>query len=140
MFILPHADAQPLVTIGPTATPVWGRENYWGLDAVEPVMAAGNLAVLARLYLANRAGFRRYVHEQAFLVLPPLLIRSAQELIPDLRTEHIEISKKVGIRSQLFNRQTERLEDDFLCLPGLNSTHVLNAISPVLLQVLPWRI
>ena len=37
-------------------------------------------------------------------MLPPLLIRSAQELIPDLRTEHIEISKKVGIRSQLFNR------------------------------------
>ena len=32
----PSADAQPLVTIGPTATPAWGRENYRGLDAVEP--------------------------------------------------------------------------------------------------------
>jgi HAD superfamily hydrolase (TIGR01662 family) len=36
----------------------------------------------------------------------------------------------VGIRSQLFNRSKQRLEDDFLCLPGPASTHVLNAISP----------
>ena len=47
-----------------------------------------------------------------------------------VKPEHIELSQKVGIRSQLFNRQTERLEDDFLCLPGPSSTHVLNAISP----------
>jgi L-2-hydroxyglutarate oxidase LhgO len=126
----PSAEAKPIVSIGPTATPAWGRENYRGFEAVEPAMAAANLAVLARQYLANQGGFRRYVHEQAFLALPPLLIRAAQELIPTIRPEHIELSPKVGIRSQLFNRQTERLEDDFLCLQGPNSTHVLNAISP----------
>jgi len=126
----PSADATPVVSIGPTATPAWGRENYRGLQAIEPAMAAANLGVLSLQYLANRGGFRRYVHEQAFLALPPLLIRAAQELIPAVRSEHIELSQKVGIRSQLFNRQTERLEDDFLCLPGPSSTHVLNAISP----------
>jgi len=126
----PSADATPLVSIGPTATPAWGRENYRGLQAVEPAMAATNLAVLARQYLANQGGFRRYVHEQAFLALPPLLLRAAQELIPAVRAEHIELSQKVGIRSQLFNHRTQRLEDDFLCLPGSSSTHVLNAISP----------
>lgn len=126
----PSADGTSVVSIGPTATPAWGRENYRGLQAIEPAMAAANLGVLARQYLANRGGFRRYVHEQAFLVLPPLLIRAAQELIPAVRPEDIELSQKVGIRSQLFNRQTERLEDDFLCLPGPSSTHVLNAISP----------
>jgi hypothetical protein len=93
-------------------------------------MAAANLAVLARQYLTNQGGFRRYVHEQAFLALTPLLIRAAQELIPSLRPEHIELSQKVGIRSQLFNHCTQLMEDDFLCLPGPNSTHVLNAISP----------
>ena len=40
------------------------------------------------------------------------------------------MSQKVGIRSQLFNKQTQHLEDDFLCLSGKRSTHVLNAISP----------
>jgi L-2-hydroxyglutarate oxidase len=126
----PSADPTPLVSIGPTATPAWGRENYRGLEAVEPAMAATNLAVLARQYLANRGGFRRYVHEQAFLALPPLLLRAAQQLIPAVRAEHLELSQKVGIRSQLFNHTTQRLEDDFLCLPGPASTHVLNAISP----------
>jgi L-2-hydroxyglutarate oxidase LhgO len=126
----PSADPTPLVSIGPTATPAWGRENYRGLQALEPVMAAANLAVLARQYLANRGGFRRYVHEQAFLALPPLLLRAAQQLIPAVRAEHLELSQKVGIRSQLFNQTTLRLEDDFLCLPGPASTHVLNAISP----------
>jgi L-2-hydroxyglutarate oxidase len=126
----PSADPNPLVSIGPTATPAWGRENYRGIDALEPVMAANNLAVLARQYIANRGGFRRYVHEQAFLALPPLLLRAAQQLIPAVKAEHIELSQKVGIRSQLFNRKTQCLEDDFLCLPGPASTHVLNAISP----------
>ena len=126
----PSADPTPLVSIGPTATPAWGRENYRGAQAIEPAMAATNLAVLARQYLANRGGFRRFVHEQAFLALPPLLLRAAQELIPTVRAEHIELSQKVGIRSQLFNHLSQRLEDDFLCLPGPSSTHVLNAISP----------
>jgi L-2-hydroxyglutarate oxidase LhgO len=126
----PSADATQVVSIGPTATPAFGRENYRGLEAIEPGMAAKNVGVLTRQYLANRGGFRRYVHEQAFLAFPPLLIRAAQELIPAVRAEHIELSDKVGIRSQLFNRQTNRLEDDFLCLPGPGSTHVLNAISP----------
>ena len=126
----PSADATPLVSIGPTATPAWGRENYRWLEGIEPVMAAENLALLARQYLANRGGFRRYVHEQAFLALPPLLLKAAQELIPSVRAEHIEISQKVGIRSQLFNHSSQQLEDDFLCLSGPSSTHVLNAISP----------
>jgi L-2-hydroxyglutarate oxidase len=126
----PSADPTPLVSIGPTATPAWGRENYRGLQALEPAMAAANLAVLARQYLANRGSFRRYVHEQAFLALPPLLLRAAQQLIPAVRAEHLELSQKVGIRSQLFNHANQRLVDDFLCLPGPASTHVLNAISP----------
>jgi len=126
----PSADNTPVVSIGPTATPAWGRENYRGLHAIEPAMAAANMGVLARQYLANRGGFRRYVHEQAFLALPPLLLRAAQQLIPALCAEHLEPSQKVGIRSQLFNHCTQRLEDDFLCLPGQASTHVLNAISP----------
>jgi len=126
----PSAGSTPVVSIGPTATPAWGRENYRGLEALEPAMAAANLTMLARQYLANRGGFRRYVHEQAFLALPPLLLRAAQQLIPAVRAEHLELSQKVGIRSQLFNHTCQRLEDDFLCLPGPASTHVLNAISP----------
>jgi L-2-hydroxyglutarate oxidase LhgO len=126
----PSADLTPSVSIGPTATIAFGRENYRGLQAVEPAMAAASLTILARQYLANRGGFRRYVHEQAFLALPPLLLKAAQQLIPEIRYEYLQLSDKVGIRSQLFNRNTHVLVDDFLCLPGPSSMHVLNAISP----------
>ncbi|WP_413744842.1 NAD(P)/FAD-dependent oxidoreductase [Synechococcus sp. MIT S9451] len=126
----PNTEATPTISIGPTATPAWGRENYRGLQAIEPLMAASNLSILARQYLANRGGFRRYVHEQAFLSLPPLLLNAAQQLIPEIKSEYFSLSDKVGIRSQLFNRDGQRLEDDFLCLDGPHSTHVLNAISP----------
>ncbi len=63
-------------------------------------------------------------------VLRHLPLRAAQQLIPELRSEYLEPSQKVGIRSQLFNTKKQLLEDDFLCCPGPTSTHVLNAISP----------
>ena len=94
----PSADAPSTVSIGPTATVAFGRENYKGLEAVEPAMAAANMAVLLRQYLSDQGGFRRYVHEQAFLALP-LILRAAQQLIPTICAEHIELSEKVGIRS-----------------------------------------
>ena len=130
----PNTDPIPQVSIGPTAVLALGRENYRGLEAVEPAMAAGNFALLAHQYLANKGGFRRYVHEQAFLGLPPLLLRSAQQLIPALRAKHLELSQKVGIRSQLFNRRTKSLEDDFLCLPGPASTHIYLMLFHLLLR------
>ncbi len=126
----PNVDPKKLALIGPTATPAWGRENYRRGEGIEPSMSITNLAILLHQYMANRGNFRRYVHEQAFLIFSPFLLKAAQELIPTLKIEHIEPSEKVGIRSQLFNQKTKALEDDFLCLPGLNSTHVLNSISP----------
>jgi len=126
----PSADSSQVISIGPTANPAWGRENYYGLDGFEAGMTLQSLTILARQYLTNTGGFRRYVHDQAFLSLPPLLLQAAQQLIPTLQAKHLERSQKVGIRSQLFNRKTQQLEDDFLCLQGPGSTHVLNAISP----------
>ena len=93
-------------------------------------MTVRNVLTLAGQYLRDKGGFRRYVHEQAFLAFPPLLLNAAKELIPSIRAEDIEPSQKVGIRSQLFDRNSGQLLNDFLCLPGPSSTHVLNAISP----------
>ena len=62
--------------------------------------------------------------------LKPLMIRSAKKLIPSINEKDLKISTKVGIRPQLFNKITQKLENDFLTVKGLASTHVLNAISP----------
>ena len=126
----PSAGINKEVSIGPTATPALGRYNYRALEGIEPLNACSNIYQIAKQYFLNKGGFRKYTHEQLFLALPYLLHKSAQELVPSIRSEHIERSKKIGIRSQLYNLMTQKLENDFLCLEGENSTHVLNAISP----------
>ena len=126
----PSADNDPTIYIGPTATPALGRENYHGLDSIEPISTVNNLISLAGQYVSDNGGFRKYVHEQLLLALKPVMLNSAKKLIPALKNEDIVPSNKVGIRSQLFNLKTKKLEDDFLCLDGPSSTHVMNAISP----------
>ena len=126
----PNTDPNPTVTIGPTATPAWGRENYNNCDAIEFKVAASTINLISRQYLLNIDGFRRYVHEQAFLSLKPLFLRTAQQLIPTLKNSYLKPSRKVGIRPQLLNIETQKLQEDFICIPGKDSTHVLNAISP----------
>ncbi len=126
----PSADIQPTITIGPTATFAFGRENYKGYQGIEPALAFRNLMTLGSQYFLNKGGFRRYVHEQAFLSFEPFLLKEAKKLIPSISAKDIEISEKVGIRAQLFNKKARKLENDFLCLKGPQSTHVLNAISP----------
>ncbi len=126
----PSADNNPIIYIGPTATPALGRENYRGFNAIEPISTVNNLISLAGQYISDNGGFRKYVHEQLLLALKPVMLNSARKLIPALKNEDIVPSNKVGIRSQLFNLETQKLEDDFLCLDGPSSTHVMNAISP----------
>ena len=94
------------------------------------IISLNNLISLAGQYMSDNGGFRKYVHEQLLLALKPVMLNSARKLIPTLKNEDIVPSNKVGIRSQLFNLETQKLEDDFLCLDGPSSTHVMNAISP----------
>ena len=126
----PSADEIPTIYIGPTATPALGRENYKALDGIEPLSTLSNLLSLAGQYLQNNGGFRKYVHEQLLLALKPVMLNSAKKLIPSITNHDIVSCEKVGIRSQLFNLDERKLEDDFLCLEGPSSTHVMNAISP----------
>ena len=51
---------------GPPQRRLGGGRIIGAFQAIEPAMAAANLALLAQQYFANRGGFRRYAHEQAF--------------------------------------------------------------------------
>lgn len=131
-FLGVHVTPSPdgTVNLGPTAIPAWGRENYRGLDGIEPLMALEFLGDLASQWWRNAGGFRRYAREQALHGLKPLFLKSAQSLVPELRSEHLIPSQKVGIRAQLYDRTSGTLVQDFRLAQGQASTHVLNAISP----------
>jgi L-2-hydroxyglutarate oxidase LhgO len=118
------------VSIGPTATFAFGKENYGLFDNIEIFKSIRNLQKISSLYLSNKGGFRKYIHEQSLQNLSFIMINSAKKIIPEIKLKDIKLSKKVGIRAQLFNKNRDRFEDDFICLKGLNSTHILNSISP----------
>ena len=118
------------VSLGPTAIPALGRENYKGLNGLEPLMALRFFGDLASQWQRNEGGFRRYAREQALHGFKPLFLKAAQSLVPGLLSHHLIPSEKVGIRAQLFDRRTNRLVQDFKVEHGPASTHVLNAISP----------
>ena len=100
------------------------------MDNIDLPNSIIDLTFLAKQYLLNIDGFRKYVREQAFLGIPAFFLRSAQDLIPRLNQNHIERSSKVGIRAQLFNIKTNKIVKDFLCLKGEKSLHIISAISP----------
>ncbi len=128
VHVTPSPDGS--ISLGPTAIPAWGRENYRGLDGIEPLMAFEFLGDLASQWWRNADGFRHYAREQALHGLKPLFLKAAQALVPGLRGRHLILSQKVGIRAQLYDRKEGTLVQDFRLEHGPSSTHVLNAISP----------
>jgi len=118
------------VYLGPTAVPALGREHYRGVQGLDLVEGSIMLLHLARQYLADKQGFRRFAHEEALRFLRSRFAEAARALTPGLRSEDLLASGKVGIRAQLLDREKRELVMDFLVERGERSTHVLNAISP----------
>ena len=127
VHVTPSVDG--ITYLGPTATPALGRENYTGLKGVEPVMAFEFFRHMVRQVVSDKK-MRRYVQDQAFDWMPHKFLAAAKAIVPKLEMNHIQRSKKVGIRPQLYDRKKNRLVQDFIVLDGPNSTHVINAISP----------
>lgn len=118
------------IYFGPTAIPALGRENYVGLEGIEPSEAINIACNLTIQYWKNHQGFRNYAHEEAGRFMKVRFAKAARALIPRLQTQHLLPSSKVGIRAQLVNTQTRQLEMDFLMHSFNNTIHILNAISP----------
>ena len=122
------------VSIGPTAVPALGRENYNIFQNIQPINAMRDLAFLGQQYYLNKDGFRKYVHEQALQGIPLIFLKAAQELIPNIKYFHIEPSKKVGLRAQLFNLKNKTIVKDFYVLTVLK-VHILLVLSRQRLQL-----
>jgi L-2-hydroxyglutarate oxidase LhgO len=115
--------------LGPTATLAMGRENYTGLQGVEPLTTLGFLRHMATQVVIDKK-MRNYVYNQAFDWTPKNFLSAVKTIIPKIEMIHIERSSKVGIRPQLYDKNNRKLVQDFVMLDGPSSTHVVNAISP----------
>ena len=118
------------VYFGPTAIPAFGRENYQGFEGVNIKDASSISYHLLRQYISNKKGFRAYTHQEASRFLKSEFLKSMQSLVPNLSSNDLVISHKVGIRAQLLDTKHNELVMDFVVEKVDNTTHVLNAVSP----------
>jgi len=118
------------IYFGPTAVPAFGREHYQGMKGIELHDGIQISYHLIQQYIRNKQGFRQFAHEEAGRFLKRRFVDAAQALVPALKSEHLEVSNKVGIRAQLLDRNKHELVMDFLIERKGNTVHVMNAVSP----------
>ncbi len=118
------------VYLGPTAIPALGRENYHGVSGIRLGESARTLAILALMYARNKNSFRRLSHNELGKYSKRRFFHTAQKLMPSLAMDDMVPTKKAGIRPQLVNLKTGKLEMDYIFESTPHSLHVLNTISP----------
>jgi L-2-hydroxyglutarate oxidase LhgO len=123
--------------LGPTATPVLGREHYGAFD-VGVSEAAVTAARLARLLASpHNSGLRRLAVREVKLRTKGALVRRAARLVDGLPGPRAWEHGRPGIRAQLVDTRRWKLEDDFVYEADGGSCHVLNAVSPAFTCALP---
>ena len=125
------------VWLGPTATPVLGREQYGAVPA-HPREALGMALGLAFL-LSRRhnTGLRRLAFYEMKLQSKRVLVGEAGRLARDLPQPGAWRPARPGIRAQLVDTRRWKLEDDFVYEADSESCHVLNAVSPAFTCAFP---
>jgi hypothetical protein len=82
------------------------------------------------MYLRDENNFRKLAHNEIGKYSKANFLAAARKLLPALNKEDMVPTSKVGIRPQLINTKTCRLEMDYIVERTDDSVHVLNAISP----------
>ena len=124
--------------IGPTAIPAVWREQYSGLSRFSLREFAEITLREAALFLRNDFGFRELAVQEMAKYRRSVLLSLAGSLVSDLRPERYPKWGPPGIRAQLINIRTNKLEMDFRTEGDAKSLHVLNAVSPAFTSSLPF--
>jgi len=126
------------VKVGPTAIPILGREQYSLFDGFSAVDSYESIRASISLITGQEHDFSKLVRDEFPKLWNKNLIASAIPLIPSLAGVEGWRKRKPGIRSQLVNVRTGKLEQDFIVEHAENSIHVLNAVSPGWTSALPF--
>lgn len=126
------------IKIGPTAIPAFWREHYSGLGGFRLGEAAEvigrELAMLAR----NDFGFRALAAHELRKFSRTTIVSLASQLVTGVDRKDYRKWGAPGIRAQLVNIRTRKLEMDFRHEGDRRSFHVLNAVSPAFTCAMPF--
>lgn len=125
------------VKIGPTAIPILGREQYsWrsGWSVADTYQAIRASIALIR---GDSHDFGRILKSELPKFLTRKLVQESATLVPNAAHVKNWRRKPPGIRSQLVDTRSGKLEQDFIVETFANSVHILNAVSPGWTSALP---
>ena len=126
------------VTVGPSALPLLGREQYSGLKGANASDAFSMGKYMLHLMTSNRDHFRSLALKELSKMTRKGFFREAAGLVEGLEPQDLVPGTYAGIRAQLVNTQTAELLNDFVVESGPGSTHILNAVSPAFTSSLPF--
>ena len=116
--------------IGPTAIPCFWREHYGGFQNFRFEEFLEVVSREAELFLRNDFGFRKLAWDEMQKIYRPRLVELAADLVGGVRSECYTRWGAPGIRAQLLDTRTRKLEMDFRMEGDCRSFHILNAVSP----------
>jgi L-2-hydroxyglutarate oxidase LhgO len=126
------------VKIGPTAIPIAGREQYSFLNGWSATDIGQALKGMTSLIKGEAHDFGAILKSEWPKVIQSMLVKESTELVPTANTVKDWHRKPPGIRAQLVHLPTGKLEQDFVVRPLVNSTHILNAVSPGWTSSIPF--
>jgi len=118
------------VKIGPTAIPAFWREQYRGFDNFKFGEFVEVLFREAGLMISSTFDFKQLALEEIRKYSRPRLVALASRLAHGVQPEHYRRWGEPGIRAQLLDVKSRKLEMDFAIEGDEHSTHLLNAVSP----------
>lgn len=116
--------------IGPTAIPAFWREQYSAFSRFSLTELSQILADEAMLLFSGGFDFRSLALEEIKKYDRKYLVKESAGLAEGVDAKNYTKWGKTGIRAQLFNIHTKKLEMDFKFEGDQRSLHILNAISP----------
>ena len=116
--------------IGPTAIPAFSPENYSLFEGLDLNLSREILFLQLNLFAKNEFGFRDLALREIQFLLKDNILKQAIELT-NLNLRKIEFSwHSPGIRAQLYDQSSKKLENDFVLINKGNTYHILNSVSP----------
>lgn len=126
------------IKIGPTAIPVFWRENYtfnnqFRLDECSEIAFQET-----KLFFTNAFGFRDLAFEEMRKYSREYFVSLAVKMVPVIDPKGFGEFTRPGIRAQLLDRTRLELVQDFVVEADQYSIHILNAVSPAFTCAFPF--
>lgn len=116
--------------LGPTAIPVFSPENYKFFVGLDMSLMPSIVSTQLQCLLTNSFGFRDLALTEFKYLFKNNIVTAAQKLT-NLKLSNVQFDwYSPGIRAQLYNKISKRLEMDFVFEQTDSSFHLLNSISP----------